>query len=104
MAQAQTSDSLTSVVGSKWPGARFRVDFDDAAIRADPTIVITMTFSVAPDQKNFRVISTGVINGGATYAEKGDTIVNFPVAAGSAARLAWVSNKPIVATMSMGAK
>ena len=55
-------------------------------------------------QKNFRTISTAKIKGGSEYTEKGDTLLSFPVAAGSTARLTVSHNKDLVFNMSMGAK
>lgn len=98
------TQTLTSVVGKQWAGVRFRVEFDNDAIKNDPTMVITVAISIAPDGKNFRTVTTGHIIGGAKMETKGDSILSYPVQAGYTARLTVTHNKDLVFNMSMGAK
>lgn len=105
--QPAGTQTLTSVVGKKWDGVKFRVDFDEAAIAADSTMLITIAFLTSPDNKTYRTISVSHIKGGTKKLYRSgtaDTLLNFPVEAGYYARLAVTCNKPLVYSMSMGAK
>lgn len=102
------TQTLTSVVGNQWPGVRFLASLDPIAVEADPTLVITISFSISPDNKTFRTISTSHIIGGVPLTPRGSLagnfLLNYPVPDGYYARLSVTHNKDLVFNLSMGAK